>query len=128
MREKFTLSLDPSTQPFLSQPGANAITLLTQFFGEPNSANYRAMCEGLVAYHNKEGGSPEVKEFGISDAAYHPETRTGWCKCRFGIHFHYTCSDVHHDAKDTIRWDFEVDAENGTIKFTGEEPWVRDAD
>jgi hypothetical protein len=67
------------------------------------------MCEGLVAYHNKEGGSPEVKEFEITESGFNAESRMGYCKCKFGIHFHYTCSDVHNDAKDTIRWDFKLD-------------------
>ncbi|TFF33891.1 hypothetical protein [Mucilaginibacter psychrotolerans] len=128
MREKFTLKADES---LLRQLIANEISpsaFFATLFGQKQSAHYRAMCEGLVAYHNKDGGSPEVTEFEITDSGFKPEKSEGYLKCKFGIHFHYTCSDVHNDANDTIRWDFILDEATNTIRFTGEEPWVRDAE
>jgi hypothetical protein len=128
MGEKFSLSLEDELLNRLISGEIEAADFLSALFGERGSRNYWMMCEGLVAYHNKEGGSPEVKAFEVSESGFNTESRTGYCKCKFGIHFHYTCSDVHNDAKDTIRWDFKVDEGSGTIHFIGEEPWVRDAE
>nr|WP_294943604.1 hypothetical protein [uncultured Mucilaginibacter sp.] len=128
MGEKFSLSVEDELLHRLISKQIAATDFLSALFGERGSRNYWTMCEGLVAYHNKDGGSPEVKEFEISDSGFNPETMCGYLKCKFNIHFHYTCSDVHNDAKDTIRWDFKVDTEGSVIYFNGEEPWVRDAE
>jgi hypothetical protein len=127
MGEKFSLPVEDGLLNRLINKEITAAEFLSRLFGERDSRNYWLMCEGLVAYHNKEGGSPEVKEFEITESGFNAESRMGYCKCKFGIHFHYTCSDVHNDAKDTIRWDFKADKESN-IHFTGEEPWVRDAE
>ncbi|RWY57259.1 hypothetical protein [Mucilaginibacter gilvus] len=128
MREQFSLQVEGSLLKQLVKEGLNPLIFFNHLFGPISSPNYRAMCEGLVAYHNKEGGSPEVKEFEITDTGFKPESITGYLKCKFGIHFHYTCSDVHNDATDTIRWDFKIDWGSHNIHFTGEEPWIRDAE
>jgi hypothetical protein len=128
MGEKFSLPVEDGLLHRLLKKEITATDFLSLLFGEGGSRNYWMMCEGLVAYHNKDGGSPEVKEFEISDSGFNPETISGYLKCKFNIHFHYTCSDVHNDAKDTIRWDFKVDTESNAIYFVGEEPWVRDAE
>jgi hypothetical protein len=128
MREQFNLQLDPILLSQLLNGNLTITDFFQQLFGERNSPNYRAMCGGLVAYHNKDGGSPEVTVFDLVEAAFNADACSGSFKCRFGIHFHYTCSDVHNDAKDTIRWDFKLNVAENTIHFTGEELWVRDAD
>lgn len=128
MGEKFSLPVEDELLHRLISEEIAATDFLSALFGERGNRNYWMMCEGLVAYHNKDGGSPEVKAFEVSDSGFNTESRTGYLKCKFVIHFHYTCSDVHNDAKDTIRWDFEVDEANSKIHFTGEEPWVRDAE
>lgn len=124
----FSLKADEALLKQIQESEINASEFLTRLFGEKSSVNYWTMCEGLVAYHNKEGGSPEVKEFEITDCGFKPESKEGYLKCKFGIHFHYTCSDIHHNAKDTIRWDFQLDEAKSIIIFTGEVPWVRDAE
>lgn len=128
MGEKFSLKVEDDLLKQLVTKELNISGFLSGLFGPVSSSNYRAMCEGLVAYHNKDGGSPEVKEFEITEGGLSTENNTGYCKCKFNIHFHYTCSDVHNDAKDTIRWDFKLDEATNIIHFTGEEPWVRDAE
>jgi hypothetical protein len=128
MREKFSLVIDRSLSRELVNNEINAAEFLTRLFGDKSSQNYHTMCEGLVAYHNKEGGSPEITQFEITDCGFKAESTTGFLKCKFSIHFHYTCSDVHNDARDIIRWDFKLDKYNNLIHFTGEEPWVRDAE
>jgi hypothetical protein len=128
MGEKFLLPVEDELLNRLINKEIIAADFLSTLFGEKDSRNYWMICEGLVAYHNKEGGSPEVNEFEISESSFDTEMRTGYCKCKFSIHFHYTCSDVHNDAVDTIRWDFKADTDNNIIYFTGEEPWIRDAE
>jgi hypothetical protein len=128
MGEKFSLKVEDDLLKQLVTKELNISGFLSALFGPVSTSNYRAMCEGLVAYHNKEGGSPEVKEFEITESGFNAEPVLGYCKCKFNIHFHYTCSDVHNDAKDTIRWDFKLDEATNIIHFTGEEPWVRDAE
>ncbi|MBD1364053.1 hypothetical protein IDJ77_09555 [Mucilaginibacter sp. ZT4R22] len=128
MGEKFSLKVEDGLLKQLVKQQLNISGFLSRLFGPINSPDYRAMCEGLVAYHNKDGGSPEVAEFEIIDSGFNVESLSGYCKCKFGIHFHYTCSDVHNDATDTIRWDFALDTSNRNICFNGEEPWVRDVE
>lgn len=127
MGEKFSLLYAPAALNYLNNNNIAIAGVLAQLFGGKGSPNYRAMCEGLVAYHNRDGGSPEVTEFEVIDSAFNTKTLSGYLKCRFAIHFHYTCSDIHNDAKDTIRWDFTIDEDTNAVHFTGEEPWVRDA-
>ena len=128
MGEQFSLPVEGGLLQRFINKQITAADFLNTLFGERDSRNYWLMCEGLVAYHNKDGGSPEVKEFEITESGFSAESKTGFCRCKFNVHFHYTCSDVHNDAKDTIRWDFKLDEATNIIHFTGEEPWVRDAE
>lgn len=128
MGEQFTLAFDHKALEQVLNEKLTISVFLKQLFGDKGSANYRDMCEHLVAYHNKDGGSPEVSEFELTDPVFNADTLTGHFKCKFNIHFFYTCSDVHSNAKDTIRWDFTLNEDTHLIALTGEEPWVRDAD
>ncbi|OOQ57947.1 hypothetical protein [Mucilaginibacter pedocola] len=89
MGEKFSLPIAQGLFVQLAKGQINIAEFLKQLFGEPGTHNYWLMCEGLVAYHNKDGGSPEVKHFDITDSGFNADTKTGFCKCSFGIHFHY---------------------------------------
>ncbi|MDB5288393.1 MAG: hypothetical protein JWR05_3342 [Mucilaginibacter sp.] len=128
MREKFSLTLEEPLITQLINGDTTVSGFLESVFGKKGSANYIAMCEGLVAYHNKDGGSPEVTEFDITESSFKPATLSGAFKCSFAVHFHYTCSDIHNNAKDTIRWDFKLGDKANTVMFIGEEPWIRDAE
>ncbi|AMR31883.1 hypothetical protein A0256_10845 [Mucilaginibacter sp. PAMC 26640] len=128
MGEQFSLAFDHTALEQLLIDQLTIADFLEQLFGDKGSPNYRDMCEHLVAYHNKDGGSPEVLDFDLTEPVFHTDTLSGHFKCKFGIHFFYTCSDVHNNAKDTIRWDFKIDQATHIINFTGEQPWVRDAD
>jgi hypothetical protein len=128
MREKFNLTLERALITQLINGEIAVSGFLESVFKEKGNTNYIAMCEGLVAYHNKDGGSPEVTEFDITESSFNPATLSGAFKCSFAVHFHYTCSDIHNNAKDTIRWDFKLGDKANTLMFIGEEPWIRDAE
>ncbi|MDB5000786.1 MAG: hypothetical protein JWR76_1863 [Mucilaginibacter sp.] len=128
MREKFSLTLEEALIQQLINRDITVSGFLESIFEKKGSMNYIAMCEGLVAYHNKDGGSPEVAEFDITESSFNPAMLSGAFKCSFAIHFHYTCSDIHNNAKDTIRWDFKLGDKVNTVMFIGEEPWIRDAE
>ena len=128
MREKFSLTLEEDLIQQLINRDITVSGFLESVFKKKGSTNYMAMCEGLVAYHNKDGGSPEVAEFDITESSFNPAMLSGAFKCSFEIHFHYTCSDIHNNAKDTIRWDFKLGDKVNAVTFIGEEPWIRDAE
>src|SRR4051812_18907382 len=128
MGEKFSLTLDNGLITQLINRDITASAFLESIFLKGGGTNYTAMCEGLVAYHNKDGGSPAVTAFDISESSFNRATLSGAFKCSFAIHFHYTCSGIHNHAKDNIRWDFQLGDIANTIMFIGEEPWIRDAE
>jgi hypothetical protein len=128
MGEKFSLTLEEALITQLINGDITSSGFLESVFGKKGSTNYIAMCGGLVAYHNKDGGSPEVTEFDITESRFDRATLSGAFKCSFAVHFHYTCSDIHNNAKDTIRWDFKLGDKANTLMFIGEEPWIRDAE
>jgi hypothetical protein len=92
------------------------------------ASNHAVMCNALKEYHRNDGGSPEVHDFEIVNTKFDTNKLTGRFRTSFKINYHYTCSDVHNTAKDTIDWDFVVDSTNNIIHLTGEEPLVRDGD
>ncbi|RFZ82169.1 hypothetical protein DYU05_16245 [Mucilaginibacter terrenus] len=126
MREEFQLAADTTAIKLLYSNETSVLIFLQTLFNQEASANYSTLTRALEAYHNKDGGSPVVTQLELIDAKFDPLKKFGSFRARFSLHFHYTCSDVHNDAKDTISWDFKVDEQTGTIHFTGEEPWVRD--
>lgn len=84
------------------------------------------MCAALQSYHRNDGGSPEVHAFEIENAVFNAESLAGRFRCRFRVIYHYTCSDVHNSAGDTIDWTFKI--ADDILFLTGEEVLERDSD
>ncbi|MVN90163.1 hypothetical protein [Mucilaginibacter aquatilis] len=97
---------------------------LNDLFTEP--AKYAQMCTALQSYHRNDGGSPEVHSFTIENTAFDANAMLGRFRCRFKVMYHYTCSDVHNTAGDTIDWTFKITHQ--TLQLTGEEVLERDGD
>ncbi|WP_295768106.1 hypothetical protein [uncultured Mucilaginibacter sp.] len=97
---------------------------LSNLFTDP--AKYAQMCAALQSYHRNDGGSPEVHSFDVENAILNPDGTSGRFRCRFRVKYHYTCSDVHNTAGDTIDWTFKII--NQTLQLTGEDVLERDGD
>lgn len=91
------------------------------FAGDENNANLR---QGLASYFYDNGGSPEVRDFELTDIRFNADSLTGSFKCLFTVYYFFTCSDIKNDKRENITWKFKIDKADLTIAFTGEEPWV----
>lgn len=125
MREEFTIAAPAGMYARLLEGNTLPDSFVQQLFSD--TANFAVLKRALEAYHNKDGGSPEAQNIELIDVKFNPATRSGSFRCRFKLHFHYTCSDVHNHAADTISWDFKL-SDDDTILFKGEIPWTRDAE
>ena len=73
--------------------------------------NLETICAGLVAFHDTDGGSPEVKTFTIlpEEVTYHSETHIGKVVLRYRVRFFFGCSDISSDEPASEKSDFEID-------------------
>ncbi|WP_184545745.1 hypothetical protein [Mucilaginibacter sp. FT3.2] len=122
MAKDFDLPVDTSLLKQLYE-GETAIgQFLTAFFSD--KSNHSSICQGLASYFYDDGGSPEVREFEITNASFNPGNLTGSFKCVFKVYFFFTCSDVKNQKNENITWQFSINKNKLSIAFVGEEPWV----
>jgi hypothetical protein len=100
--------------------------LLADVLGLAN--NLETVCAGLVAFHDTDGGSPEVKTFSIlpEEVTYHPETHTGKVVLRYRVRFFFGCSDISSDEPANEKSDFEIDVLNNKLYLHIHDPIRRD--
>lgn len=125
MREQFSLPFDNVLIEQLLNSTITIAQFLEQLFGDQANDSYQLMCQKLQDYQSRDEGSPEVKDFAITDPVFKADELSGSFKCRFIVHRFYTCSAIHNQAKDVITWDFKVDASLKMLMFTGEKPWIQ---
>lgn len=87
---------------------------------------YTTFCQSLASYYYDDGGSPEVREFTISNTNFNKQTLTGSFKCSFKVHYFFTCSDIKNDKNEYLTWTFKIDKQTNKIALSGEEPWIID--
>jgi hypothetical protein len=90
--------------------------------------NLEIICAGLVAFHDADGGSPEVKTFTIlpEEITYHPEMHTGKVVLRYRVRFFFGCSDVSADEPANEKSDFEIDVIGNKLHVHIHDPISRD--
>lgn len=124
MAEKLEFNCNDADLQNLLNNNTTITDFLNNLFSHPE--NYKQMCAALQAYHRNDGGSPEVHAFEVENAILNADNISGRFRCRFRVKYHYTCSDVHNSAADTINWDFRI--ADATIYLTGEEVLERDSE
>jgi hypothetical protein len=126
MAKDFNLPVSVDRLEKLADGTLAIANFLSDFFGDhKNDASIR---QGLASYFYDNGGSPEVREFELTDARFNAHSRTGSFKCIFTVHYFFTCSDIKNQKHENITWKFKIDETDLTIAFVGEEPWVWDGD
>ncbi|MCC8425910.1 hypothetical protein [Mucilaginibacter sp. UR6-11] len=90
--------------------------------------NLEIICAGLVAFHDGDGGSPEVETFTIlpGEVTYHPGAHTGKVVLRYRVRFFFGCSDISSDEPANEKSDFEIDAVNNKLLLHIHDPIRRD--
>ena len=87
---------------------------------------YTTFCQSLASYYYADGGSPEVREFTVSNTNFNKQTLTGSFKCSFKVYYFFTCSDIKNDKNEYLTWTFKIDNQANKITLAGEEPWIID--
>lgn len=123
MAEKLEFNCNHDSLQGLINSSTTIADFLKELFTDP--LKHLQMCSALQAYHRNDGGSPEVHAFDIENAVFNSDSLNGRFRCRFKVIYHYTCSDVHNTAGDTIDWTFKI-ADNNLF-LTGEEVLERDS-
>jgi hypothetical protein len=97
---------------------------LDTLFTDKNT--YTTFSQSLASYYYDHSGSPEVREFTVTDTNFNKQTLTGSFKCSFKVYYFFTCSDIKNDKNEYLTWTFKIDNQTNKITFAGEEPWVID--
>jgi hypothetical protein len=124
MAENLELSINPLQLEGLQLGNTRIDDFINELFKDNN--RHKKMCLALQEYHRNDGGSPEVDAFEVQNVTYNAEALSGRFRCKFRVNYHYTCSDVHNNAMDTIDWDFRIDKDYYRLLLTGEETLERD--
>ncbi len=124
MNKDFSLSISANE---LAKLMAGVISI-QQFWDNLMEDKYAhsAFCQSLASYYHEDGGSPEVREFTITDAKFDKQTLAGSLKCSFKVYYFFTCSDIKNDKNDYLTWTFKIDNTTNKIALAGEEPWIID--
>jgi hypothetical protein len=87
-----------------------------------------AIRDQLVAFHDGDGGSPEVKQFDIlpEEVIYDPETHKGKVTFRYRVCFFFGCSDINSDEPANEKADFEVNMISRKLAIHIHDPIRRD--
>lgn len=103
-------------------------TAIGQFLIDVFALKTEAICEQLVAFHDGDGGSPEVTTFNIlsEEVIYDPETHKGKVTFRYRVRFFFGCSDINSDEPANEKADFEVDLLNNILAVHIHDPIRRD--
>jgi|GEM_PF-3163661 hypothetical protein len=103
-------------------------TAVGQFLIDVLYLKTEAICDQLVAFHDGDGGSPEVKEFNVlpEEVIYDPETHKGKVTFRYRVRFFFGCSDINSDEPANEKADFEVDLINNKLAVHIHDPIRRD--
>ncbi|MDB5002942.1 MAG: hypothetical protein JWQ34_1167 [Mucilaginibacter sp.] len=101
---------------------------LLDVFAVNSTVNTELICAELVAFHDGDGGSPEVKQFDIlpEEVIYDPETHKGKVTFRYRVRFFFGCSDINSDEPANEKADFEVDLINNILAVHIHDPIRRD--
>jgi len=83
------------------------------FFAEPenNKEAIEQIRTGLLAFHQQDGGSPEIHSFKITDSSFNPQTNSGKIKFGYEVFFTFGCADIHRSDICTETCTFKIEQE-----------------
>ena len=87
------------------------------FFAEPenNKEAIEQIRTGLLAFHQQDGGSPEIRTFKIIDSSFEHAANSGKIKFEYEVFFTFGCADIYRSDICTETCTIKIEPEKNLL-------------